>query len=90
MLALRTQELCKRGGVRPGLPAPNRSYGLCGRKATLNLMLALGAQELYDREVDDLGFPPLTEYGCRATLKKKKKEGTISNTALVYPQSGPA
>ena len=53
-------------------------------------MLALGVQALYDREVDDLGFPPLTEYGCRATLKKKKKEGTISHTALVYPQSGPA
>ena len=32
----RTQELCESRGGRPGLPAPNSPYGLCGRKATLN------------------------------------------------------
>ena len=29
----RTQELCERRGGRPGLPVPNKPYGLCGRKA---------------------------------------------------------
>ena len=31
----RAQELCECPGGRPGLPAPNSQYGLCGRKATL-------------------------------------------------------
>ena len=33
----RAQELCESGGGRPGLPANNIPYGLCGRKATLSL-----------------------------------------------------
>ena len=33
----RAQELCESRGGRPVLPVPNISYGLCGRKATLNL-----------------------------------------------------
>ena len=32
----RAQELREDRGGRPGLPVPNRPYGLCGRKATLN------------------------------------------------------
>ena len=37
---LRAQELCGSQGGRPGLSIPNYSpYGLCGRKATLNLNL---------------------------------------------------
>ena len=32
------QELCESRGGRPGLPAPNSPYGLCRRKATLNLV----------------------------------------------------
>ena len=31
------QEMCESRGGRPGLPVPNGPYGLCGRKATLNL-----------------------------------------------------
>ena len=34
-----TQELCESRGDRPGFPAPNNPYGLCGRKATFNLEL---------------------------------------------------
>ena len=33
----RSQELCESGGGRPRIPVPNSPYGLCGRKATLNL-----------------------------------------------------
>ena len=36
---VRPQELCESRGGRPGLPVPNNPYGLCGRKATLNLTL---------------------------------------------------
>ena len=35
-LNFRAQELCESRGGRTGLPVPNSSYGLCGRKATLN------------------------------------------------------
>ena len=35
--SLRVQELCESRGGRPGLHVPNSLYGLCGRKATLNL-----------------------------------------------------
>ena len=38
-LKRRAQKLCKSRGGRPGLPVPNSPYGLCGRKATLNLHL---------------------------------------------------
>ena len=34
---IRAQELCESRGGRPGLPVPNSPYGLCGRKATVNL-----------------------------------------------------
>ena len=36
-LMIRGQELCESRGGRPGLSVPNGPYGLCGRKATLNL-----------------------------------------------------
>ena len=32
-----SQELCERRGGRPGLHVPNSPYGLCRRKAKLNL-----------------------------------------------------
>ena len=34
---IRVQDLCESRGGRPGLPVPNSAYGLCGRKATLNM-----------------------------------------------------
>ena len=34
---IRAQELCESQGGCPGLPVPNSPYGLCGRKAKLNL-----------------------------------------------------
>ena len=36
---MRALELCESLGGRPGLHVPNSPYGLCGRKATLNLNL---------------------------------------------------
>ena len=44
---VRAQGLCESRGGRPGLPVPNSPYGLCGRKATLNLKFVdFSAQEL--------------------------------------------
>ena len=43
---LRVQELCESRLGRPGLPIPNSLYGLCGRKATLNL-----TNTVHEREV---------------------------------------
>ena len=37
----RAQELCKNRGGRPGLPVPNSPYGVCGRKAVLNLNVVI-------------------------------------------------
>ena len=31
------QDLCESRDGRPVLPAPNNPYGLCGRKATVNI-----------------------------------------------------
>ena len=35
--AVRTREPCESRGGRPELPVLNSPYGLCGRKATLNM-----------------------------------------------------
>ena len=37
--SIKAQELCESRGGRPGLPVPKSPYGLCGRKATLNMNL---------------------------------------------------
>ena len=47
----RVQELCESRGGRPGLPVPNSPYGLCGRKATLNLILMNLILMLFPKEL---------------------------------------
>ena len=57
----RAQELCESRGGRPGLSVPNSPYGLCGRKATMNLNHC--SKELgscVKVEVAILGSPSLT------------------------------
>ena len=53
------QELCESRGGRPGLPVPNSPYGLCGRKATLNLTERVQSSETVKEEVDVQGSPSL-------------------------------
>ena len=55
---LRVQELCESRRGRPGLPISNSPYGLCGRKATLNLNTELRSCVKVDVAV--LGSPSLT------------------------------
>ena len=52
---VRAQELCQSGGGRPGLSVPNCPYGICGRKATLNLNVSR-AQELCEGRGGRLGL----------------------------------
>ena len=51
----RTQKLCGSRDGRPGLPVPSSSYGLCGRKATLNETVR--AQELCGSRGGRPGLP---------------------------------
>ena len=57
------QELCESRGGRPGLPVPNKPYGLCGRKAAFEEEeedTRIRAQELcVEVEVDVLSSPSL-------------------------------
>ena len=53
---LQSSELCGSRGGRPGLPIPNSSYGICGRKATLNSNLYPSELRSCEKvEVDVLG-----------------------------------
>ena len=56
-LLARAQELCESRGSHPGLPVLNSPYGLCRRKATLNLNLEL--RSCVKVEVAVLGSPSL-------------------------------
>ena len=77
-LLCRAQWLCEGRGGRPGLPVPNSPYGLCGRKATLNLV-NLRAQELCESRGGRPGLPvpniPYGLYGLRATLNWNSHAG---------------
>ena len=60
-LVIRAQEMCERLSGRPVLPVPNSPYGLCGRKATLNIIITLSEFRNYvNVDVAVLGSPPLT------------------------------
>ena len=51
-------------GGRPGLPVSNSPYGLCGRKATLNLKTKVRAEELSSESRCGPGFPvPNSPFG---------------------------
>ena len=56
MMQIRAQELCESRGGRPGLPVPNSSYGLYGRKATLEVTELRSCVKV---EVAVLGSPSL-------------------------------
>ena len=64
-------KLCESRGGRPGLPVPNSTFGLCGRKATLKNR----AQELCESRGGRPGLPvPNSPYGVcgrKATLNLK-------------------
>ena len=67
------QELCDSRGGRPGLPVLNSPYGLCGRKATLNLTVRESeGQELCESRGGRPRLPvPNSPYGLcgyKATL----------------------
>ena len=56
-VSLRALELCESRGGRPGLPVSNSSYGLCGRKATLNERTNERTKRTNERLADDSASP---------------------------------
>ena len=71
-------KLCESRGGRPGLPVPNKPYGLCERKATLNQLTRIEmfrAQELCEGPGGRPGLPvpnkPCGFCGRKATLKRR-------------------
>ena len=76
----RAQELCESRGGRPGFPVPGSPYGLCGRKATLNLNWSNRGQELCESRGGRPGFPvPDSPYGLcgrKATLNLNSELGS--------------
>ena len=58
----------KRGG-RPGLPIPNKPYGSCGRKATLNDSMP-ELKSCAKNEVDVLGYPSLISLMVSVDIKQ--------------------
>ena len=60
LASFRAQELCESRCGRPGLPVPNKPYGLCGRKATLKLGVSSDFRSCVKVEVAALGSRSLT------------------------------
>ena len=84
------QELCESRGGRPGLLAPNSSYGLCGRKATLNSNSpTLRATELCESRGGRPGLPvpvPNSPYGLcgrKATLNLTESPGPLACSLFI-------
>ena len=76
---LRAEELCESRSSRPGLPVPNSPFGLCGRKATLNLNLwSVKAEKLCESRGGRPGLPvpnsPFGLCGSEATVNLKRKQ----------------
>ena len=69
-LCTRAQELCESRGGRPRLPVPNSPYGLCGRKATLNL------NSLY--RLIDLSSQPFTSLRERDSERDRGGRRSVS------------
>ena len=69
--SFRAQELCESRGGRPGLPVPDSPYGLCGRKATLNLNCSISELiSCVKVEVAALGSPSLTVLTVSVDVKQ--------------------
>ena len=67
--------MCESRGGRPGFPVPNNLYGLCGRKATLNLNTVERERHTEFRscvkvEVAVLGFPSLIVRTVSVNIKQ--------------------
>ena len=74
----RAQDLCESRGGRPGLPVLNRTYALCGRKATLiwrRRSRLQSSRAVYESRGGRPGLPiPNSPYGlcgCKAALNLK-------------------
>ena len=69
----RAQELHESRGGRPGLPVPDSSHGLCGRKATLNCSIS-ELRSCKKVEVNVLGSPSLIVLVVSVDVKQRLEE----------------
>ena len=67
----RAQELCESRGGRPGLPFPNSHYGLCGRKAILNIVCLSELRSCVKVEVTIPGSPSLVVHVVSVDVKQR-------------------
>ena len=74
----RAQELCEGRGERPGLPAPNSPYDLCGRQSNIKLQESRGGRP---------GLPasnsPYDLCGRQATLSFKNLEVDVLGSQVL-------
>ena len=84
----RAQELCQSGGVRPGLPIPNSSCGLCGHKATLEEDQIFGNQVLL-KEPSKLWLLCLQSASWSWWITTKAASRTLPHTTIpsLWPAS---
>ena len=79
--------MCKSGGDRPGLPAPNKPEGFSGRKATLNHSSGPEISEFrrcVKVEETVLGFPPLISLKVFVDVKQHSTTAPVQR----YQSSG--
>ena len=78
----RALELCESRGGRPGLPVPNKPYGLCGRKATLNYRIS-ELRSCVKVEVAVLGSPSIISLMVYVDIKQHRTVAVCSSSYVL-------
>ena len=71
--SVRARELCERRCGRSVIPVPNKPYGFCGLKATLNLKTLSELMSCVKVEVAVLGAPSLTVLMVSVVVKHHER-----------------
>ena len=83
MVYVDVKQHCESRGGCPGLPVPNKPYGLCGRKATLNSNFAtVRAQELCESRAGRPGLHVPNNSCGLCGRKAPLNESSSSSTAM--------
>ena len=77
---VRARDLCESRGGLPGLSVPNSPYGLCGRKATLNLNMVSELRSCVKVEKDVLGPSSLRVPTVSVDVRQQKRNEHVAIT----------